>query len=76
MLKRFLALLVVFVVFVFALFWFLGKDVTLKSSPEPLSFIGNSTPVTVSADDPHGVKHFQAAVAQNGQSKLFSQTML
>jgi murein DD-endopeptidase MepM/ murein hydrolase activator NlpD len=70
MLKRFLALLVVFVVFVFALFWFLGTDVTLKSTPDPLKFIGNSTPITVTADDPHGVKHFQAAVEQNGQSKI------
>jgi hypothetical protein len=70
MLKRFLALFVVLVMFVFALFWFLGKDVTVKSNPDPLKFIGNSTPVTVTADDPHGVKHFQAAVEQNGQSKI------
>jgi murein DD-endopeptidase MepM/ murein hydrolase activator NlpD len=70
MLKRFLVLLVALVVFVFAFFWFIGKDVTLKLTPDPLAYIGNSTPITVSADDPHGVKRFQAAVAQNGSSKV------
>jgi hypothetical protein len=68
--KRFLVLFVSLVVIVFALFWFLGKEVILKLTPDPLAFIGNSTPITVSADDPHGVKHFQAAVAQNGNSKI------
>jgi murein DD-endopeptidase MepM/ murein hydrolase activator NlpD len=48
----------------------LGKSVTIKTNPDPIKFAGNSTPLTVDVEGPHGVKSFQATVEQNGQSKV------
>jgi murein DD-endopeptidase MepM/ murein hydrolase activator NlpD len=69
MLTRLLAIVVVLGVAGLAVLWLLGKPVTLKTNPDPVKFIGVSTPITVEVDGAHGVKSFQAVLEQNGQSK-------
>jgi murein DD-endopeptidase MepM/ murein hydrolase activator NlpD len=70
MLKRFFAVLVFLALIALAVLWVMGKPVTLRTSPDPVKFAGNSTPITVEVNGAHGVKHFQAVVEQNGQSKI------
>ena len=70
MLKRLLAIVVALVALAFLVVWFLGKSVTLEPNPNPIAFVGVSTPVTVAARGPNGVKQFRAVVEQNGQSKV------
>jgi murein DD-endopeptidase MepM/ murein hydrolase activator NlpD len=70
MLKRFVAILVFLALIALAVLWVMGKPVTLRTSPDPVKFAGNSTPITVEVNGAHGVKHFQAVVEQNGQSKI------
>ena len=70
MLNRLLAIVVLLVVAALAVFWLLGKPVTVKTNPDPVKFVGNSTPITVEVDGAHGVKSLEAVVEQNGQSKV------
>lgn len=50
-------------------FWFSGATPALKLAA-PVTVVGSSTPVTVQADDPHGLKSFTAEIRQGGQSKI------
>jgi murein DD-endopeptidase MepM/ murein hydrolase activator NlpD len=70
MLKRLLAICGLVIVLIFAVIWFLGKEVALTTNPDPIAYIGISTPITATADGPHGLKRFRAVVEQNGQSKV------
>ncbi len=69
MLTRLLAIAAGLVVAGIALVWLLGKPVALKTSPDPVKFIGTSTPITVEVDGAHGVKLMEAVLEQSGQSK-------
>jgi murein DD-endopeptidase MepM/ murein hydrolase activator NlpD len=66
-LKRLLGALVAVVLIIVAFIWFSGAKTTLKL-PRPVTAIGQSTPILVEVDAPHGVKAFSATVEQNGQS--------
>lgn len=72
MFKTFLAVVVAVVLVVFGFVWFSGKSVALKLS-KPVVAIGSATPISVQADDPHGVKSFAAELEQNGQSQTIYQ---
>ena len=75
MLKRFFAVIIILLLAAAAVVWLLGKPVTIRPTPDPLRFAGNSTPITVEVNGAHGVKRFQAVVEQNGQSKtIFEDT--
>ena len=66
MLKRVIAAAAALIVIVFALIWFSGQEPQLRLT-KPVTAIGNDTPVSVQADDSHGIKAVQAFVEQNGQ---------
>ena len=76
MFKRFLAVVALLCLAVIAYFWFSGKSPTLRINPDPVKFIGLSTPISVQVDGAHGIKRVVAKVAQqNGQSAVvFSDT--
>ena len=42
----------------------------LRTNPDPVRFIGISTPVSVQVDGAHGIKHVLAKVEQNGQAAV------
>ncbi|HEX6546813.1 MAG TPA: M23 family metallopeptidase [Bryobacteraceae bacterium] len=71
MFKRFLAVVALLCLAVIAYFWFSGKTPTLRINPDPVKFIGLSTPVSVQVDGAHGIKRVVAKVAQqNGQAAV------
>lgn len=70
MFKRFLAVAVLIGLAVIAFFWFSGKPLTLRITPDPVKFIGHSTPLAVQVDGAHGIKRFSARVEQGGQSAV------
>lgn len=69
MLKTVLTVFVCLALIALGFFWFSGKTPTVKLAT-PVTVIGSATPVTVQANDPHGIKSFSAAVQQNGQSQV------
>ncbi len=66
--KRILAVIGALIVLIFGIILLLGKRVDLKFA-RPAAAIGNATTVVVEANAEHGVKHFTAAVEQNGQTQ-------
>jgi murein DD-endopeptidase MepM/ murein hydrolase activator NlpD len=70
MFKRFLGVVVLVGLAVIAFFWFSGKSLTMRVNPDPIRFIGISTPISVQVDGAHGIKHVLAKVEQNGQSAV------
>ncbi len=68
MLKRVLAVIGGLIVLVILIVLLAGKSVDLKFA-RPATAIGTATTIVVEADAEHGVKHFTAAVEQNGQTQ-------
>ncbi len=68
MLKPAIAVVVALILIVFGFVWFSGKHVDLKLA-KAVPAIGTDTPVTVEANDPHGVKSVSASIEQNGQTQ-------
>ena len=70
MFKRLLLILIVLAAAAAAVVWMSGKSVSITPAPDPIAFIGNSTPVSALVEGPRGTKQFRASVEQNGQSKV------
>ncbi|MFZ0594447.1 MAG: M23 family metallopeptidase [Bryobacteraceae bacterium] len=70
MFKRFLTVVALLGLAVIAFFWFSGKTLMLRTNPDPIKFIGNSTPLSVQVDGAHGIKRFLARIEQDGQSAI------
>ena len=70
MFKRLLLILIVLAAAAAAVVWISGKSVSITPAPDPIAFIGNSTPVSALVEGPRGTKQFRVSVEQNGQSKV------
>jgi murein DD-endopeptidase MepM/ murein hydrolase activator NlpD len=70
MLKRFLFIVIALAAAAIAVLWMLGKSVQITPTPNPIAFVGNSTPVSVLVEGPRGAKQFRASVEQNGQTRV------
>jgi murein DD-endopeptidase MepM/ murein hydrolase activator NlpD len=66
MLNRVLIGVGALILIVFGIIWFSG-DVPVVRMAQPVVAIGQDTPITVVAEDPHGTKEVTAFVEQDGQ---------
>ena len=68
MLNRVIIGVVAVILLVFGIIWLSGKQPVVRLS-QPVSAIGQDTPVSIEAQDPHGIKSVMAFVEQDGQRK-------
>src|ERR1700761_3839599 len=66
MLNRVIIGVVAVIVLVFGIVFFSGKQPVVKLA-RPVAAIGQSTPIDIQADDPHGIKSVTAFIEQDGQ---------